>query len=127
MSEAATLDHLDLNVAIGLYRITSAGPTMYYLDLDSKPHLCMRSPRPGTRSRGLTDGMWAPLLRVRSLAADGSGTAGFVRVGERPYWELNAGDQIVWWIQRQVTAITPVTEDEQLSVDPVESGPEITT
>lgn len=97
-----------LTEAAGLWEVSSSGPTRYLLDADAVPPMCMRLPAAGTHSRGRTDNVWAPVVQVRSIAADGAATPGLVRVGERALWDLDAGDEIVWWLQRLVTAIRPI-------------------
>jgi hypothetical protein len=72
----------------------------------------MRVPGPGTRSRGATDNPWAPVVQLSSFAEDLTVRLGVVRVGERPKWELDHGHEIVWWIQRVVTAIRRISPDD---------------
>jgi hypothetical protein len=110
--EHTEVGQLVLDGASGLWEVTSSGPTRYVVDLDARPPLCMRVPGPGTRSRGATDHRWAPVVRVRSIAEDGTATSGVLRVGERPAWDLDNGDEIVWWVQRLATAIRALPRDE---------------
>ena len=110
--ELTEVHELVLGSAAGLWEVTSSGPTRYIVDADARPPLCMRVPGPGTRSRGATDNRWAPVLRLRSLAEDTTVTPGLVRVGERPIWDLDNGQDVVWWIQRMVTAIRPIARQE---------------
>jgi hypothetical protein len=97
--------------ATGTWAVRSASATVYYFDLDAG--LLLRQPGEGS-SRGPFDGVWVPLVSVEA-----PGENNVVQVGRRHRYTLDPdpggrGDYI-WWIQRTVTAIDPVTPGEKPS------------
>lgn len=107
----AAQTELDLDTGAGRWAVRSSGPTVYLLDLDVRPARCLRAPGP-TSSRGLTDGSWTTVVELKAVAMDGTVTPGRIRVGCRTLWYLDPGPlhpDIVWWLQREVTSITPLS------------------
>lgn len=105
---------LDLDTGTGQWAVRSAGPTVYLLDLDVRPARCLRAPGPAS-PRGLTDDTWATVVELQAVAMDATTTPGKVRVGCRTLWYLDPGPDhpdVIWWLQREVTSITPLLADE---------------
>ena len=104
---------LDVAHATGVWVVRSTSNTVYYLDLDRGR--LMRARGAGSPSFPFDD-QWVPLVEVTSrddlLRPLRTGE---VRVGERPEYLTDPGGGVVdyeWRIQRAVTAIERVTDDE---------------
>lgn len=107
------LADLDLHRASGMWRISSDGTTVYFLDLDRNAVVRV----PGDDApRFPFDKMWAPLVHVVSYnVATATAEPGVVRIGLRPRYTFDPGPQWPseeWRIQRSVTAIELVAPAE---------------
>ncbi|RYZ31936.1 MAG: hypothetical protein EOP01_02310 [Propionibacteriaceae bacterium] len=106
---------LVLRDAVGVWAVRSLSATVYFVDADV-PAL-LRQTGPGS-SPGPGDDRWVPLLRVRAAFAGDSGT---VRPGDRHEWTYDhdpASSQYGWWLQRVVTAIEPLDEEQVAQLPP---------
>lgn len=116
----AARTELDLDTGTGRWAVRSSGPTVYLLDLDVRPARCLRAPGP-TSPRGLTDDAWADVVDMQAVAMDATATPGKIRMGCRTLWFLDPGPDhpdVIWWLQREVTAITPLPAGEGNIVGP---------
>lgn len=107
MAARTMKEELNLRTDSGVWAIRSAGPTLYVLDLNSRPARCLRLAG-STSPPGVTDGTWATVVDLRAVAADGTVAPETVRVGCRALWELDPGPHhpdVIWWLQRVVTSI----------------------
>ncbi|WP_147794210.1 hypothetical protein [Cellulomonas sp. Y8] len=87
---APALLTLTITQASGMYRISSAGTTKYYLDLGSE-HLVVRACGAGS-GRFPFDNEWSTLLSVSSYNLSTRHLDhGTIRVGERPRYTFDPG------------------------------------
>lgn len=97
-------ERLVLGSATGVWKVSSASATKYFLDLDAR--LMLR--QPGELSAtGPYDGVWVQLLKVNNLQE-----TGVIRVGLRHRYDLDpdpgGAADFRWWVQRTATGIDPV-------------------
>ena len=95
----------------GLWVISSASATLYFLDLSTPPQLLRQ---PGEDSgTGPYDNCW---LRLVGITAEGE--AGRIRVGRRHRYDLDPSPDDPstpgrWWIQRTVSGIRSVPAEDR--------------
>lgn len=104
-----SVEVLHLNCSVGMWRIASAGTTVYYLDLDLG--MMVRARGEGS-VRFVYDDQWCRLVDVLSYdLTTGETEPDVVRVGDRPRYTFDPGPewpQLEWQWQRTVTTIEPV-------------------
>lgn len=104
-----SVDRLVLGSAAGVWRVSSASATRYFLDLDAR--LLLR--QPGELSAtGPYDGVWVQLLKVSNLQE-----TGVIQVGLRHRYDLDPDPggpaDFRWWVQRTATGIDPVALEDR--------------
>lgn len=104
-----SFDALDVHTATGLWRVSSSGSTVYYLDLDNG--LVVRARGAGS-GRFAFDDVWTRLVDVICYdTTSGAPEPGTVRVGTRARYRFDPGPDwpdIEWRLQRIVTEIVRV-------------------
>ena len=107
------VERLDVTRAEGLWAVRSESTTVYYVDLDRGRLLRAR----GAGSQRFDfDDEWVKLVQVSSRdELSGTVQNGEVRVGARPRYltdPLPTALSYQWRLQREVTSIERVTEEE---------------
>ncbi|PVU82923.1 hypothetical protein DDP54_07800 [Cellulomonas sp. WB94] len=113
----AQVDALDLATATGVWAIRSESSTVYFVDLDRG---CLMRARGKDSQVFPYDDQWLPLIEVSSHdSSQRPGRLGVVRVGERPRWLTDprgGAGAYEWRLQRTITAIEPVTEEQVVAL-----------
>ena len=108
---------LDLREGSGVFAVRSLPATVYLVDVDALELLRRTGP---DSSRGPADNVWVPLAQLSALPArdDDTGDDSVVHVGARHLYVFVQGSVIRWWVQRPVTSIERLTDDEVTTVPP---------